>query len=89
MNKNILTMMALAMSAASLGQAAESFDFNTWLPGRFKLFDAKRDNAENPWVQSVDLRFRPQHQWGYIDPAGGADRVKGGAEGHGRRSNDE
>lgn len=89
MNKNILTMMALAMSAASLSQGAESFDFNTWLPGRFKLFDAKRDNAENPWIQSVDLRFRPQYQWGYLDPAGGADRVKGGADGHGRRGNDE
>lgn len=89
MNKNILTMMALAMSAASLSQGAESFDFNTWLPGRFKLFDAKRDNAENPWIQSVDLRFRPQYQWGYMDPAGGADRVKGGADGHGRRGNDE
>lgn len=89
MNKNILTMMALAMSAASLSQGAESFDFNTWLTGRFKIFDAKRDNAENPWIQSVDLRFRPQYQWGYMDPAGGADRVKGGADGHGRRGNDE
>lgn len=89
MNKNILTMMALAMSAVSLSQGAESFDFNTWLPGRFKLFDAERDNAKNPWVQSFDLRFRPQYQWGCLDPAGSADRVKGGAKGDGRRGNDE
>lgn len=89
MNNNILTMIALALSAAPLSQAAEGFDFNTWLPGRFKLFDAERDNAQNPWVQEVSLRFRPQYQWSYTDPAGGADRVKGGAEGNGRRGNDE
>lgn len=89
MNKNILTMMALSLGAVSLSQGAENFDFNTWLPGCFKLFDAERDNAKNPWVQSVDLRFRPQYQWGYVDPAGGADRVKGSSDGLGRRSNEE
>lgn len=91
------------MSVTSLCQAAESknsdnapaaaapaaFSFNEWLPGCFKLFDAKRDHAENPWVQEVNFRFRPQYQWGYTDPAGGADRVKGGAAGDGRRENDE
>lgn len=92
---------ALAISALSVCLGAEStpqqsapatkeaFSFNEWLPGRFKLFDAKRDHAENPWVQSVDFRFRPQYQWSYMDPAGGADRVKGGSAGKGRRGNDE
>lgn len=69
------TILALAMSVASLAQAeTPAFSFNEWLPGCFKLFDAKRDHAENPWVQEVNFRFRPQYQWGYMDPAGGAER---------------
>lgn len=84
------TILALAMSVASLAQAeTPAFSFNEWLPGCFKLFDAKRDHAENPWVQEVNFRFRPQYRWGYMDPAGGAERVKGGALGDGRRENDE
>lgn len=84
------TIPALAMSVASLAQAeTPAFSFNEWLPGCFKLFDAKRDHAENPWVQEVNFRFRPQYRWGYMDPAGGAERVKGGALGDGRRENDE
>lgn len=43
----------------------------------FKVFDAKRDNAENPYLQELSLKLRGQYQWGYLDPAGGDDRVKG------------
>ena len=55
----------------------------------FKIFDAERDRADNPYVQEVSLRMRPQYQWGYVDPAGGAGRVKGASAGVGRRGNDE
>ena len=41
------------------------------------MFDAKRDNAENPYLQELSLKLRGQYQWGYLDPAGGDDRVKG------------
>lgn len=85
------------MGAAAVCQAADAqapqnqsaFSFNEWLPGCFMLFDAEREHAENPWVQEVSFRFRPQYQWGYMDPAGGADRVKGCSDGNGRRGNDE
>ena len=43
----------------------------------FKVFDAKRDNAENPYLQELSLKLRGQYQWGYLAPAGGDDRVKG------------
>ena len=55
----------------------------------FKIFDAERDRADNPYVQEVSLRMRPQYQWGYVDPSGGAGRVKGASAGVGRRGNDE
>ncbi len=43
----------------------------------FKVFDAQRDNAENPYLQELTLKMRGQYQWGYVDPAGGDERVKG------------
>ena len=68
--------LALAVGAASVSQAAD-FDFGTHMKDAFKVFDAKRDNAENPYLQELSLKLRGQYQWGYLDPAGGDDRVKG------------
>ncbi len=59
------------------------------VPRLFKLFDAERDEMENPWVQELRVKLRAQYQWGSIDPNGGSSRVKGGVDGHGRRHNDE
>lgn len=102
MNKNTLTMLALMMGATSLCQAAGNapaapeqkpvatapkYEFCKALQDRFKFFDAKRDHAENPWIQEVSLKFRAQWQYGYLDPVG--DHVKGEADGHGRRTNNE
>ncbi len=70
-------------------EAPCGFTFCEGLPRLFKPFDAARDNADNPWVQEVSIKLRAQYQWGSIDPNGGGDRVKGGADGHGRRYNDE
>ena len=68
--------LALAVGAASVSQAAD-FDFGTHMKDAFKVFDAKRGNAENPYLQELSLKLRGQYQWGYLDPAGGDDRVKG------------
>lgn len=102
MNRNILTMLALMAGSSSLCQAAgetpaaapsakpaPAYDICKALPDRFKFFDAKRDNAENPWIQEVSLKLRAQWQAGYLDPAGGTDRVKGAADGRDRRTNSE
>lgn len=80
-----LTNLANAPVAASV----RHFDPCKDIADRLKLFDAKRDNADNPWIQSICLKARLQYQWSGIDPAGGGGRVKGGADGHGRRGNDE
>ena len=76
MNKNKIIAMALAIGAAPLSQAS-SFNLATHTKDAFKLFDAKRDHAENPWLQEFSMKLRGQYQWGYLDPAGGSDRVKG------------
>ena len=76
MKKNTIMALALAVGAASVSQAAD-FDFGTRMKDAFKVFDAKRDNAENPYLQELSLKLRGQYQWGYLDPAGGDDRVKG------------
>lgn len=76
MKKNTIMALALAVGAASVSQAAD-FDFGTHMKDAFKVFDAKRDNAENPYLQELSLKLRGQYQWGYLDPAGGDDRVKG------------
>lgn len=68
--------LALAVSAAPLSQAAD-FNLANHAKDAFKLFDAKRDNAENPYLQELSLKLRGQYQWGYVDPAGGDSRVKG------------
>lgn len=77
------------LSTTPVAKSAARFDVCKAMADSLKLFDAKRDNADNPWIQSVSLKARMQYQWAAIDPAGGADRVKGGADGHGRRENDE
>lgn len=97
MNKHTFTMLALAMGASSLCQAAEvtsapqastSYDLCKSIGDHLKLFDAKRDHAENPWIQEASLKFRAQYQFSYLQPAGGTDRVAG-TPGHDRRTNSE
>ena len=55
MNKNKIIAMALAIGAAPLSQAS-SFNLATHTKDAFKLFDAKRDHAENPWLQEFFIR---------------------------------
>lgn len=76
MKKNTMMALALVMGAAPLSQAAD-FNLAAHAKDAFKLFDAKRDNAENPYLQELSLKLRGQYQWGYVDPAGGDSRVKG------------
>lgn len=76
MNTNTILALALTVGAASVIQAAD-FDLGAHMKDAFKVFDAKRDNAENPFLQELTFKMRGQYQWGYLDPAGGDDRVKG------------
>lgn len=76
MNTNTILALALTVGAASVTQAAD-FDLGAHMKDAFKVFDAKRDNAENPYLQELSIKMRGQYQWGYLDPAGGDDRVKG------------
>ena len=76
MKKNTIIALALAMGAATVTQAAD-FELGAHMKDAFKLFDAKRDKAENPYIQEFTLKMRGQYQWGYLDPAGGDNRVKG------------
>ncbi len=104
MNKSTVTALTLMMGASSLslaatesaaatpaapGAKAPAFNFCEWAPNALKIFNARRDNAENPWIQEVSAKLRAQYQMGFVDPAGGTDRVKGARDGHGRRYNDE
>lgn len=81
-------MLALMMGVPSLSQAAGNsdnaagkdspgYDVAQKLANQLTLFDAQRDQAENPWVQEVRLKWRAQYQLGYVDPAGGSERVMG------------
>lgn len=94
-------MLALMTSIPTISQSAETSAANKdsqqksagyslcqSLSDRFKLFDAKRDHAENPWIQEFRLKWRAQYQIGYVQPAGGSDRLAGGRE-HGRHTNSE
>lgn len=83
MKKNTIMALALVFGATSLTQAAD-FDLASHVKDAFKVFDAKRDNAENPFLQELTLKMRAQYQWGYVDPAGGDDRLMDG-----RHENDE
>ena len=83
MKKNTIMAMALAIGAAPLSQAAD-FSLASHMKDAFKVFDEKRDNAENPYLQELSLKLRGQYQWGYLDPSGGNERVKGD-----RRDNNE
>lgn len=76
MKKDTIVALALTMGAASVTQAAD-FDFGTHMKDAFKVFDAKREQAENPYLQELTLKMRGQYQWGYLEPAGGSERVKG------------
>lgn len=91
MNKQIMMMVALSMGAGMMAQAQDNgqFDFGDWAKNSFTLFNAERDGAPNPYVQEFSLKFRGQFQGAFLDPAGGTDRVKGGADGHGKRDNNE
>lgn len=82
MKHTTLKMLALAMGATSLCSAgetapvaetpaAESFSFCKWLPSKFKLFNAEKDGATNPYIQEFSAKFRAQYQWGFVDPNGG------------------
>ena len=75
MKKNTIMALALAIGAAPLSQASD-FSLASHMKDAFKVFDAKRDHAENPYLQELTLKMRGQYQWGYLDPAGGDDRVK-------------
>lgn len=76
MKKKTIMTLALVVGASSLSQAAD-FDFAAHAKDAFKLFDAKRDKVENPYLQELSLKMRGQYQWGYLEPAGGDSRVKG------------
>lgn len=76
-------------SAPAATAAKDPFVFSKWAQSRFAWFDAKRDNAANPWIQDFNVSLRMQYQWSNLDPAGGEDRIKGGSKGDGRRWNDE
>ncbi len=91
-HKTLITLaLALGTTGLSLGQeeAAAAFNFNKWLPERFEWFDAKRDNAENPYIQEFDLAFRAQWQMNWLDPSGGDDRLMGGTDGRPESYNSE
>ncbi len=86
----ILSALALGATSLSMGEEAKpAFDFNKWLPERFAWFDAERDNAENPYIQELDIAFRAQYQWNWLDPSGGDDRLVGGADGRPENFNSE
>lgn len=67
----------------------DRLSFCEWAPKCLVLVGPERNNVLDPYVQEVKLNLRAQYQIGALDPAGGGDRVKGGANGNGRRSNDE
>ncbi len=76
MKRNTIMALALAIGAAPFTQASD-FSLDSHMKDAFKIFDAKRDNAENPYLQELTLKMRGQYQWGYLDPSGGDERVKG------------
>lgn len=97
MNKNTLALLVLTVGAAPLCRAADTaaaqaqkpaFDLCQSITDRVDLYNAERDGAGNPWIQDFRIKFRAQYQYGYVDPAGGAERVKGGRE-QGRKTNSE
>ena len=67
----------------------DRLSFCEWAPKCLVLVGPERKNVLDPYVQEVKLNLRAQYQIGAVDPAGGGNRVKGGANGNGRRSNDE
>ena len=79
----------LLASTCAVSASEGEFNWGDVLARSFKIFDAERDHADNPYVQEISFRMRPQYQWGYVDPAGGAGRVKGASAGTGKRGNDE
>lgn len=89
MNKHIITTLALTMGTTALATAAESYNFIKAMPKQLTLFDAKRDSAENPWIQEFRVTMRAQYQAGCVAPAGGNDRLQGAADGKAQRYNDE
>ncbi len=79
----------LLTSACAVSASEGELNWGDVLARSFKIFDVERDRVDNPYVQEISLRMRTQYQWGYVDPAGGAGRVKGASAGAGRRGNDE
>ncbi len=95
-------MLSLMMGVYSFSQAAEApakgqaadkssakYSFCQSMSEHLKLFDAKRDHAENPWIQEFKLKVRGQYQWADLQPAGGTDKLKADAGGRHKRSNNE
>lgn len=95
-------MLALMMGVHSLSQAAEApakgsasdqpsakYSFCKSMSDHLKLFDAKRDNAENPWIQEFKLKVRGQYQWASLQPSGGTNKLKADSSGKHKRSNNE
>ena len=93
MKKHTMMMLALSVGAASLANAADNkssdFSLSNRLKESFTLFDAKRDNAENTYIQEFSLKLRGQYQGAWMDPAGGTERLKGADDGHDKRDNNE
>ena len=99
MKKSIQNIMAVSLGGISLALAVcdsecsamgekNTFCLCESVSDRMDLFNAVRDGAENPWIQDFRVKLRAQYQYGYVEPAGGAEREKGGRE-HGRNTNSE
>ena len=85
-----LASMAQAQTPAAAAPAAEAKpDFNLCkqIGDRFKIFNAKRDGAENPYIQEFNVTLRAQYQLNYLDPTG--DHTKSSKNGESQRWNDE
>ena len=59
MKKNTIMALALAIGAAPLSQASD-FSLASHMKDAFKVFDAKRDYAENPYLQELTQDENPE-----------------------------
>lgn len=95
MNRLTFSTLALTLGASGFIQAETSYnetkpayDFPQAVSERLDLFNTSRYGVENRWIQDFRIKLRAQYQYGYIAPAGGESREKGGPE-HGRNTNSE
>ena len=56
MKSNTIMALAIAAGAAYVSQAAD-FNLGAHMKDACKLFDAKRDNAENPYLQEFTMKI--------------------------------